>query len=69
MWIITVPSHPQYLLPVLNIEGAPLGLDIREVVTISIKPIIDTGIAYKDPDYPKIGGGFVRLPWITSRRR
>jgi Protein of unknown function (DUF1116) len=59
---ITVARHPQYLMPALNFQGAPLGIDIRKVVQTGITPIIDTAIAYKDPGYPKIGGGLVRAP-------
>jgi hypothetical protein len=59
---ITVTHHPQYLMPALNFEGAPLGIDIRKVVQTGITPIIDTAIAHKDPGYPKIGGGLVRAP-------
>jgi hypothetical protein len=59
---ITVTRHPQYLMPALNFEGAPLGIDIRKVVQTGITPIIDTAIAHKDPGYPKIGGGLVRAP-------
>jgi hypothetical protein len=59
---ITLAHHPQYLMPALNFEGAPLGIDIRKVVQTSITPIIDTAIAHKDPGYPKIGGGLVRAP-------
>ncbi|RPI27586.1 MAG: DUF1116 domain-containing protein [Chloroflexota bacterium] len=59
---ITVTRHPQYLMPALNFEGAPLGIDMRKVVQTGITPIIDTAIAHKDPGYPKIGGGLVRAP-------
>ena len=59
---ITVTRHPQYVMPALNFEGAPLGIDIRKVVQTGITPIIDTAIAHKDPGYPKIGGGLVRAP-------
>ena len=59
---ITVTRHPQYLMPALNFEGAPLGIDVRKVVQTGITPIIDTAIAHKDPGYPKIGGGLVRAP-------
>jgi hypothetical protein len=59
---ITVARHPQYVMPALNFEGAPLGIDIRKVVQTGITPIIDTAIAHKNPGYPKIGGGLVRAP-------
>jgi hypothetical protein len=62
MWNITVSRHPQYVMPALNFDGAPLGIDIRKVVQTNITPIIDTAIAHKDPGYPKIGGGLVRAP-------
>ncbi len=59
---ITITRHPQYLMPILNFEGSPVGIDIRKVVQTGITPVIDTAIAHKEPGHPKIGGGMVRVP-------
>ena len=59
---ITVTTSPNYRIPVLNFEGAPVGIDIRKVVQTGIVPIIDTAIAHKNPGYSIIGAGLVRPP-------
>jgi hypothetical protein len=59
---ITVAVHPTYRMPALGFVGAPLGIDIRQVVQTGITPIIDTAIAHRDPGYPIIGAGLTRPP-------
>lgn len=59
---ITVATHPTYRIPALGFAGAPIGIDIRQVIRTNITPIIDTAIAHKDPGHPKIGAGLVRAP-------
>ncbi len=59
---ITTSVHPTYLMPALGFVGASMGIDIRKVVQTNITPIIDTGMAHKDPGHPIIGAGLVRAP-------
>jgi len=59
---ITVTTSPDYRMPALGFEGAPVGIDVRKVVKTHILPIIDTAIAHKDAGHPKIGAGLVRPP-------
>jgi hypothetical protein len=59
---ITVSTSPNYQIPVLGFQGAPVGIDIRKVVQTGITPIIDTAIAHRDPGYSIIGAGLVRAP-------
>jgi hypothetical protein len=59
---ITVTTSPNYRMPVLGFQGAPVGIDIRKVVQTGIAPIIDTAIAHKDPGHSIIGAGLVRAP-------
>jgi hypothetical protein len=59
---ITVTTSPNYRMPVLGFQGAPLGIDIRKVVQTGIVPIIDTAIAHKNPGHSIIGAGLVRAP-------
>jgi hypothetical protein len=62
MRTITLAKHPQYLMPVFDFEGAPIGIDVRKVVQTNSTPVLDTAIAHKDPGYPIIGAGLVRAP-------
>jgi hypothetical protein len=59
---ITYGSSPDYRLPALGFAGAPVGIDIRKVVSSGIEPVIDTAMAHRDRGYPKIGGGLVKAP-------
>jgi len=59
---ITVTSSPNYRMPVLGFQGAPVGIDIRKVVQSGIAPIIDTAIAHRNPGHSIIGAGLVRAP-------
>ena len=59
---ITVTSSPNYRMPVLGFQGAPVGIDIRKVVQTGIAPIIDTAIAHRNPGHSIIGAGLVRAP-------
>lgn len=60
MYEITVTKNRNFLLPFLNFQGAPLGIDIRKVVEKSITPICDTGIAGKEGGF--IGIGITQQP-------
>jgi hypothetical protein len=60
---ITLGNHPQYTLPTLNFRGTPAGIDARLVIESGIVPVINTGIAHKDPGYGLVGAGVVRAPF------
>lgn len=49
-------------IPSWNFHSACLGLDVRSVVETGITPIINTGIAHKEPGIGQIGAGTVRAP-------
>jgi hypothetical protein len=59
---LAVSSSTDYAIPVLNFQGAPLGIDIREVVRTEILPVIDTGIAHKEAGHSIVGSGLARPP-------
>ena len=60
MYEITVAKNKNFLLPFINFQGSPLGIDIRKVVEKGITPICDTGIAGKKGGF--IGVGISRQP-------
>lgn len=51
-----------YRMPALEMEGAPIAIDIRKVVQTGVTPVIDSAIAHKDPGVGMIGSGIVRAP-------
>jgi hypothetical protein len=59
---LTFGRSTNFAIPVLNFEGGPLGIDIRTVVGSGVLPVIDTGIAHKEPGHPIVGSGLARPP-------
>ena len=62
MYEITVDEHSAFTIPVLGFRGTPVGVDIRKVVELGIRPQINTGIAHKDPGVGQVGAGLVLPP-------
>ena len=59
---ITVGRNPNMAVPTLDFQGVPCGVDVRKVVETDIAPVINTGIAHKEPGIGQIGAGIVRAP-------
>jgi len=62
MYEITETKHRYFLIPLLDSQGTPTGIDIRKVVRFGILPTINTGIAHKLPGIGQIGAGIVAFP-------
>jgi len=62
MYEITEGENNAYKIPGLNFRGTPTGIDIRKVIENNILPIINTGIAHKNPGVGQVGAGLVRPP-------
>jgi hypothetical protein len=62
MYEITVGEGQAYKIPALNFRGSPTGIDLRKVMETGIRPIINTGIAHKDPGVGQVGAGLVHPP-------
>ncbi len=59
---ISHAEHPHFRLPTLDERGAPTGIDARRVVATGIAPLINTGIAGRQPGTGQIGAGTARAP-------
>ncbi|QTU82923.1 acyl-CoA synthetase FdrA [Carnobacteriaceae bacterium zg-C25] len=59
---ICVTRNSNWSIPNWNFEGSVLGIDIRKVVETGITPIINTGIAHKQPGLGQVGAGTVLAP-------
>jgi hypothetical protein len=68
MYEITVAEHPLYKIPALGFRGTPLGIDVRAVLARGILPIINTGIAHREPGVGQIGAGRFRAPMECFRK-
>ncbi len=62
MYEITVEEHTAFNIPALDFRGTPVGVDIRKVIELGIRPQINTGIAHKDPGVGQVGAGLVLPP-------
>ena len=62
MYEITAGEGRAYKIPALDFRGSPTGIDIRKVIETGIRPIINTGIAHKDPGVGQVGAGIVYPP-------
>ncbi|MGE0629921.1 MAG: DUF1116 domain-containing protein [Hyphomicrobiaceae bacterium] len=59
---ITAGSNPEWTIPALDYAGVPTGIDIRLVVETGLAPIINTGIAHRQPGVGQVGAGVVKAP-------
>lgn len=62
MYEITTAEHTAFTIPVMGFRGTPVGVDIRKVVELGVRPQINTGIAHKDAGVGQIGAGLVLPP-------
>jgi succinyl-CoA synthetase alpha subunit len=62
MYDITWAESDAYQVPALGFRGTPLGIDAREVAHTGVLPVINTGIAHRDPGVGQVGAGLVRPP-------
>jgi len=62
MYEITQAKHSTFLIPFLDFQGTPTGIDIRKVVRTGITPTINTGIASKNAGVGQVGAGIVSFP-------
>jgi len=62
MYDITLAESDFYKIPALDFRGTPTGIDVRDVVEKGIYPVINTGIAHKEPGVGMVGAGLVKPP-------
>ena len=60
--VITLGRNGALTLPAMNFAGTPAGIDVRRVVDTGILPIINTGIAHREPGIGQIGAGITHAP-------
>jgi hypothetical protein len=62
MYEITLTEHPLYQVPVLGFRGTPAGIDATLVARTGIVPVVNTGIAGREPGIGQVGAGLVTPP-------
>jgi Protein of unknown function (DUF1116) len=71
MYAITLARNADFALPALGFAGTPTAIDARRVVESGIAPVINTGIAHREPGIGQIGAGIARalLPCFAAGLR
>ncbi len=62
MYEIATAEHSAFSIPALGFRGTPVGVDIRKVIELGIRPQINTGIAHREPGIGQVGAGLVLPP-------
>ncbi len=62
MYGITLGRNAEYGIPTLGFAGSPTGIDVRRVVESGVAPVINTGIAHREPGIGQVGAGIARAP-------
>jgi uncharacterized protein DUF1116 len=62
MYEITTSRNAEWTIPNLDFAGVPTGIDIRKVLQTGTAPVINTGIAHKEPGVGQVGAGIARAP-------
>ncbi|CAN5503220.1 DUF1116 domain-containing protein [soil metagenome] len=62
MYEITWGESEHYQVPSLGFRGTPLGIDARAVVHTGVLPVVNTGIAHREPGIGQVGAGLVDPP-------
>lgn len=53
---------PDFKIPYLGYEGTPTGIDIRKVCGTGIVPVMDVGVAHREPGKGQVGAGLTSAP-------
>lgn len=59
---ITVGQNDTYLIPTMDYVGTGTGIDIRKVLETGILPVINTGMAHREPGIGQVGAGIAKPP-------
>ena len=59
---ITLAQNAEWSIPAADYLGVPTGIDVRRVVETGLAPVINTGIAHREPGIGQVGAGVVKAP-------
>ena len=55
-------SSSRFLIPFESFRGSPLGIDVQLVAETGIAPLVNNGLAHREPGVGQVGAGLTRLP-------
>jgi hypothetical protein len=59
---ITTGKNSTFAIPALGFTGTPSGIDVRKVLELNLLPVINTGIAHREPGVGQVGAGLTHPP-------
>jgi Protein of unknown function (DUF1116) len=62
MRTICAGTSSRFLVPGDEFRGTPVGIDVDRVREAGVAPIINNGLAHRDPGRGQVGAGITRLP-------
>ncbi len=62
MFAVTLGVNPVFTVPSLGFASLPAGIDALRVVDTGVAPVINTGIAHREPGIGQVGAGVTRAP-------
>jgi hypothetical protein len=68
MYRITLAKHRDFRIPYLDYEGTPTGICLEKVLRRGIVPVVNTGVAHKEPGIGQIGAGIAEAPMVCFRK-
>jgi hypothetical protein len=67
MYEITLAEHPAFRIPALDFRGTATGIDLLRVAESGTVPVVNTGIAHRQPGIGMVGAGLVKPPFECFR--
>jgi hypothetical protein len=62
MYDLTLAESQHYRVPGLDFRGTPTGIELTRVVETGVVPVVNTGIAHREPGIGMVGAGLVKPP-------
>jgi hypothetical protein len=59
---ISWTKNGEYVIPYMNYQGTPTGIDFRKVLRTGILPLLNTGMAHRNAGIGQIGAGLFYAP-------
>lgn len=59
---ICAGTSTRFLIPAEEHRGSPIGIDVHKVRATGIAPVINNGLAHRQPGHGRIGAGITRVP-------
>jgi hypothetical protein len=59
---VTIGQNAEWAIAAMDFAGVPTGIDVRLVVETGLAPVINTGIAHREPGIGQVGAGVVKAP-------